>query len=79
MYKVGLHRSLGVDSDRGYQSFRVLDILSLCLLSETKHEPSITMGGITLHANGTDDPPAVRNWRVHMIALVASMGWSTDC
>ncbi|PPJ58330.1 hypothetical protein CBER1_04489 [Cercospora berteroae] len=30
--------------------------------------------GITLHANNTDDPPEVRNWKVHMIALIASMG-----
>ncbi|KAF2451082.1 MFS quinate transporter-like protein QutD [Karstenula rhodostoma CBS 690.94] len=26
-----------------------------------------------IHANGTKDPPEVRNWRIHMIALVASM------
>ncbi|OAG06105.1 MFS quinate transporter-like protein QutD [Paraphaeosphaeria sporulosa] len=25
------------------------------------------------HASGTQDPPEVRNWRIHMIALVASM------
>ncbi|KAM3423967.1 hypothetical protein BST61_g1360 [Cercospora zeina] len=30
--------------------------------------------GLTLHANNTDDPPEVRNWRVHLIALIASMG-----
>ncbi|KAG8626560.1 hypothetical protein KVT40_005505 [Elsinoe batatas] len=26
-----------------------------------------------LHAAGTDDPPAVRNWRIHAIACIASM------
>ncbi|SMY28530.1 unnamed protein product [Zymoseptoria tritici ST99CH_1A5] len=30
--------------------------------------------GFTLHASGTDDPPNVRNWRIHMIALFVSMG-----
>ncbi|KFY70139.1 hypothetical protein V499_09425 [Pseudogymnoascus sp. VKM F-103] len=30
--------------------------------------------GFALHANNTDDPPAVRNWRIHMIAIIASMG-----
>ncbi|KAF9730957.1 hypothetical protein PMIN02_012201 [Paraphaeosphaeria minitans] len=25
------------------------------------------------HASGTQDPPKVRNWRIHMIAMVASM------
>lgn len=30
--------------------------------------------GFTLHANNTDDPPAVRNWRIHMMAIIASMG-----
>jgi hypothetical protein len=25
------------------------------------------------HALGTLDPPEVRNWRIHLIALVASM------
>jgi MFS family permease len=25
------------------------------------------------HASGTNDPPEVRNWRIHLIALVASM------
>lgn len=25
------------------------------------------------HASGTLDPPEVRNWRIHLIALVASM------
>ncbi|KAF1976654.1 general substrate transporter [Bimuria novae-zelandiae CBS 107.79] len=29
--------------------------------------------GWNTHANGTQDPPEVRNWRIHMIALVASM------
>ncbi|KAH7115325.1 quinate permease [Dendryphion nanum] len=29
--------------------------------------------GWTTHASGTLDPPAVRNWRIHLIALVASM------
>ncbi|KAI8715988.1 hypothetical protein NCS52_01108100 [Fusarium sp. LHS14.1] len=29
--------------------------------------------GFNTHASGTNDPPAVRNWRIHLIALVASM------
>lgn len=31
------------------------------------------MGLFTTHASGTNDPPEVRNWRIHLIALVASM------
>lgn len=31
------------------------------------------MGIFTTHASGTNDPPEVRNWRIHLIALVASM------
>lgn len=29
--------------------------------------------GFTTHASGTLDPPGVRNWRIHWIALVVSM------
>ncbi|KAJ4353526.1 uncharacterized protein N0V89_005256 [Didymosphaeria variabile] len=29
--------------------------------------------GWNTHADGTQDPPEVRNWRIHIIALVASM------
>ncbi|KAF4983961.1 hypothetical protein FZEAL_753 [Fusarium zealandicum] len=29
--------------------------------------------GFNTHASGTNDPPEVRNWRIHLIALVASM------
>lgn len=29
--------------------------------------------GFDLHAEGTNDPAAVRNWRIHMIATIASM------
>ncbi|KAF2245304.1 quinate permease [Trematosphaeria pertusa] len=29
--------------------------------------------GWSIHAAGTEDPPEVRNWRIHLIALVASM------
>jgi hypothetical protein len=29
--------------------------------------------GFQLHANG-DDPPEVRNWRVHLMAIIVSMG-----
>jgi len=32
------------------------------------------MGCFNLHASNTDDPPEVRNWRIHIIALIASMG-----
>lgn len=32
------------------------------------------MGCFNLHASNTDDPPEVRNWRIHMIAVIASMG-----
>ncbi|KPI42804.1 putative quinate permease [Cyphellophora attinorum] len=31
------------------------------------------MGFFSTHARGTQDPPEVRNWRIHLIALVASM------
>ncbi|KAH9235858.1 hypothetical protein K456DRAFT_1748469 [Colletotrichum gloeosporioides 23] len=31
------------------------------------------MGCFNTHASGTNDPPEVRNWRIHFIALVASM------
>ncbi|KAK1483409.1 hypothetical protein CCUS01_15766 [Colletotrichum cuscutae] len=31
------------------------------------------MGFFSTHASGTLDPPEVRNWRIHLIALVASM------
>ncbi|TDZ36751.1 Quinate permease [Colletotrichum trifolii] len=31
------------------------------------------MGFFSTHASGTHDPPQVRNWRIHLIALVASM------
>jgi hypothetical protein len=26
-----------------------------------------------LHADGTKDPNEVRNWRIHLIAIIASM------
>ncbi|KAK1981149.1 quinate permease [Colletotrichum cereale] len=29
--------------------------------------------GFDLHADGTNDPKEVRNWRIHMIAIIASM------
>ncbi|KAK1470374.1 quinate permease [Colletotrichum cuscutae] len=29
--------------------------------------------GFNLHADGTNDPSEVRNWRIHMIAVIASM------
>ncbi|KXH62871.1 quinate permease [Colletotrichum salicis] len=29
--------------------------------------------GFNLHADGTNDPSEVRNWRIHMIAIIASM------
>lgn len=29
--------------------------------------------GIQLHAGGTNDPAEVRNWRIHIIAIIASM------
>lgn len=29
--------------------------------------------GFNLHADN-DDPPQVRNWRVHLMALIVSMG-----
>lgn len=29
--------------------------------------------GFNLHAEGTNDPKDVRNWRIHMVALIASM------
>lgn len=31
------------------------------------------MGCFTTHASGTLDPPEVRNWRLHVIACIASM------
>lgn len=31
------------------------------------------MGCFKTHASGTLDPPEVRNWRIHLIALIASM------
>jgi hypothetical protein len=31
------------------------------------------MGCFSTHATGTLDPPQVRNWRIHLIALIASM------
>jgi hypothetical protein len=30
--------------------------------------------GFSLHASNTDDPPAVRNWRIHLMAIIVSMG-----
>jgi hypothetical protein len=30
--------------------------------------------GFNLHADNSNDPPEVRNWRVHFIAVVVSMG-----
>lgn len=32
------------------------------------------MGRLNLHASNTDDPPEVRNWRIHLMALIVSMG-----
>lgn len=29
--------------------------------------------GFNLHASGTSDPKEVRNWKIHLIAIVASM------
>jgi hypothetical protein len=29
--------------------------------------------GWSTHATGTQDPPEVRNWKIHLVALVASM------
>lgn len=29
--------------------------------------------GFSLHADGTHDPPEVRNWRIHSVAIIASM------
>ncbi|KAM6513327.1 hypothetical protein FALCPG4_015761 [Fusarium falciforme] len=29
--------------------------------------------GFSLHAEGTNDPKGVRNWRIHLIAVIASM------
>ncbi|KAM4061908.1 major facilitator superfamily protein [Hirsutella rhossiliensis] len=29
--------------------------------------------GFDLHADGTNDPKSVRNWRIHLVAIVASM------
>lgn len=29
--------------------------------------------GFDLHAEGTNDPKDVRNWRIHLIAIIASM------
>ena len=31
------------------------------------------MMGFNFHAEGTKDPQDVRNWRIHMIAIIASM------
>jgi hypothetical protein len=31
------------------------------------------MGWFKTHAKGTSDPPEVRNWYIHLVALVASM------
>lgn len=30
--------------------------------------------GFNLHADNSNDPPEVRNWRVHLMALIVSMG-----
>ncbi|OGE47599.1 hypothetical protein PENARI_c040G08407 [Penicillium arizonense] len=30
--------------------------------------------GFNLHADNSNDPPEVRNWRVHLIAIIVSMG-----
>lgn len=30
--------------------------------------------GFSLHANNSNDPPEVRNWRIHLITVVVSMG-----
>lgn len=30
--------------------------------------------GFNLHASNTDDPPEVRNWRIHLMAIIVSMG-----
>jgi hypothetical protein len=29
--------------------------------------------GFNFHAEGTSDPPEVRNWKIHVIAVIASM------
>lgn len=29
--------------------------------------------GWSTHASGTKDPPEVRNWKIHLVAFVASM------
>lgn len=36
-------------------------------------EPTAIMG-FSLHAANTDDPPEVRNWRIHLMAVIVSMG-----
>lgn len=30
--------------------------------------------GFKLHASNSDDPPEVRNWRIHLMAVIVSMG-----
>ncbi|KAF2161116.1 hypothetical protein M409DRAFT_69970 [Zasmidium cellare ATCC 36951] len=30
--------------------------------------------GFSLHASNTNDPPEVRNWRIHLMAVIVSMG-----
>ncbi|KAF9876531.1 quinate permease [Colletotrichum karsti] len=42
-------------------------------LDPADNQAKINMGCFNTHAAGTNDPPEVRNWRIHLIALVASM------
>lgn len=30
--------------------------------------------GLTIHASNTNDPPEVRNWRIHLVVVIVSMG-----
>jgi hypothetical protein len=40
---------------------------------EEQINTNLIMGFFSTHASGTLDPPEVRNWRIHLIALIASM------
>lgn len=46
---------------------------SLSLVSSSPKNHSVNMG-FNLHASGTEDPPEVRNWRIHLMAIIMSMG-----
>ncbi|TKW48165.1 hypothetical protein CTA1_4534, partial [Colletotrichum tanaceti] len=72
----GLEHFASLETWQDYQRPRRnslhLTLPSRSLFSPREAEQAAKMG-FNLHADGTNDPKEVRNWRIHMIAVIASM------